>query len=139
MLTFDLIKEQDFSSERHVENKLASLPGGDFSVACWEPGQCSTYHAHPFATETYFCFEGGGTMHTPDGAVAMTPGTFVVHPPGEPHEYENGPTRTLLFRIRFGDDMVARQLRWRGHPDWQPKPDDVRYFSEQGIPVPPAD
>ena len=30
--------------------------------------------------------------------IAIVPGSFVVHPPGELHEYINGPARTLLFR-----------------------------------------
>ncbi len=45
--------------------------------------------SHPFATEAYFCFEGGGTMRTPTEAVIVEPGGFVVHPPGELHEYDD--------------------------------------------------
>ena len=49
------------------------------------PGQISPYHRHPDATEIYFCFEGGGTMRTPHETIAIVPGSFVVHPPGELH------------------------------------------------------
>lgn len=83
------------------------------TVACWEPGQISPYHSHPEATEIYFCFEGGGLMRTPEASVPVTPGSFVVHPPGEFHEYENGPQRTLLFRVRYGPDMRSESRGWR--------------------------
>lgn len=126
---FDLLKEQEFRADRHVEKILARCESGDVTVACWEPGQVSPYHAHPHATEIYFCFQGGGRMKTPDGTIAITPGSFVVHPPGEVHEYTNGPERTLLFRVRYGDDMTSRHKAWPSNPNWQPRDVDLEYFA----------
>ena len=128
MLSFNLHAEQSFSAAKHVEKILGTIAGGDFTVACWEPGQVSPNHCHPDATEIYFCLEGGGTMKTPDATVAIVPGAFVVHPPGELHEYINGDQRTLLFRVRYGSDMDARILDWPSNPDFQPRPQDVDYF-----------
>ena len=128
MQVFDLKKEQEWSSEHHVEKILGKMGGGDVTVACWEPGQVSPYHCHPDATEIYFCFEGGGKMRTPERTIDVMPGAFVVHPRGELHEYENGPARTLLFRVRYGTDMAARFLEWRDKPGWQQNPADAEYF-----------
>lgn len=128
MDVFSLTEEQEFDSKIHVEKILARYPDGDVTVACWEPGQISPNHCHPDATEIYFCFQGGGMMRTPERTVEVTPGSFVVHPPGELHEYINGPERTLLFRVRFGDDMAARFLEWRGKADWRQSADDAAYF-----------
>jgi hypothetical protein len=69
-------------------------------------------------------------MRTPERTVAVTPGSFVVHPAGELHEYENGRERTLLFRVRYGRDMLARQKDWRGKPGWVQSPDDAAYFKQ---------
>jgi quercetin dioxygenase-like cupin family protein len=113
MLVFNLEQEQEWNPDKHVEKILGRVEGGDVTVACWEPGQISPYHCHPSATEIYFCFSGGGHMHTPNGEVEVTPGSFIVHPPGELHEYVNGARRTLLFRVRYGADMAARFLAWR--------------------------
>ncbi len=77
------------------------------TVACWEPGQVSPYHAHPHATEIYFCFQGGGSMKTPEGTIPITPGSFVVHPPGEVHEYTNGTDLTLSRPLRQGHGLPA--------------------------------
>jgi quercetin dioxygenase-like cupin family protein len=130
MHVHDFAKEQRWDPKEHVENILGREGGGDFSVACWEPGQVSPYHCHPMATEIYFCFSGGGKMHTPEKTVDIVPGSFVVHPMGELHEYENGPQRTLLFRVRYGQDTVMRHIGWRGHPDKPPSKDDAEYFAK---------
>ena len=130
MHVFSLQGEQQWNPERHVEKILGKIRDGDVTVACWEPGQISPYHCHPEATEIYFCFEGGGTMRTPERSVDVVPGSFVVHPPSELHEYINGPQRTLLFRVRYGKAMKARHIEWRGHPEKMQSKEDGTFFRE---------
>src|ERR1700740_1842235 len=127
MQVFNLTQEAEFSPEKHVEKILGRAQDGDFTVACWEPGQISPNHCHPNATEIYFCFEGGGQMRTPAETVDVVPGAFVVHPPGELHEYINGPKRTLLFRVRYGADMSSRHFEWRVNREWTQDPGDAEY------------
>jgi hypothetical protein len=67
-------------------------------------------------------------MRTPRETIDIMPGAFVVHPPGELHEYVNGGARTLLFRVRYGTDMSSRHLEWRGNPQWRQTPLDAEYF-----------
>ncbi|MBT3765025.1 MAG: cupin domain-containing protein [Rhodospirillaceae bacterium] len=134
MHVFSLQGEAEFSLEKHIEKNLATIEGGDVTVACWEPGQVSPYHCHPEATEIYFCFEGGGTMRIPgEDAVPVTPGAFIVHPPGEVHEYENGPERTMLFRVRYGGDKYGRSTGWRGNDNWEQSAEDVDYFKANPV------
>lgn len=128
MHAFSLASEAEWDPKKHVEKILGKVEEGDVTVACWEPGQISPYHCHPHATEIYFCFEGGGTMRTPRETIAVKPGSFVVHPPGEVHEYANGPQRTLLFRVRYGTDMAARHADWRGRAGWQQTAADADYY-----------
>ena len=131
MHTFDLRAEQRFDASERVERVLASVDSGDFTCACWEPGQVSPYHCHPYATEAYLCLEGGGVMRTPTERVEIAPGSFVIHPPGELHEYENGGQRSILYRVRYGTDLSARTVAWRGQPAWQPDPLDEAYIRTQ--------
>ena len=133
MHVFDIGKEQEWNPKKHVEKILAELEVGggqmgDYTVACWEPGQISPNHCHPDCTEIYFCFSGGGKMRTPTGTVDVVPGSFCVHPPAEVHEYVNGPQRTLLFRVRHGTDMLSRHIEWRGHPEFKQSTDDAEYY-----------
>jgi quercetin dioxygenase-like cupin family protein len=130
MHVFQLKKEQEWNPARHVEKILGKIGDGDVTVACWEPGQISPNHCHPHATEIYFCFEGGGTMRTPRETVEVVPGAFVVHPPGELHEYVNGPSRTLLFRVRYGADMATHHFGWRGNSQWKQSLQDAEYFRQ---------
>jgi len=134
MDVFSLLAEQEFNPKLHVEKILGRVAEGDVTVACWEPGQISPYHCHPEATEIYFCFQGGGKMRTPERVVDVTPGSFVVHPAGEMHEYINGPQRTLLFRVRYGADMRAHHVDWRGHPGWTQSAEDAEYFRRHPVP-----
>ncbi len=128
MHVFSLQKEQQWSPEKHVERTLGRVGGGDFSIACWEPGQISPYHCHPEATEIYFCFEGGGKMRTPERTIDVVPGSFVVHPPGDLHEYINGPQRTMLLRVRYGPAMFGRRVSWDTRPGWKQTDEDIEYF-----------
>jgi quercetin dioxygenase-like cupin family protein len=130
MHVFSLEREQQWDPKHHVEKILGKISDGDVTIACWEPGQISPYHCHPDATEIYFCFSGGGVMRTPTEMTDVTPGSFVVHPRGELHEYENGPQRTLLFRVRYGDDMAARFIGWRGNPGAEDTPENREYFGK---------
>ena len=128
MQVFNLLAEQEWNPRHHVEKVLGEIGEGDVTVACWEPGQISPNHCHPEATEIYFCFQGGGKMRTPTGTVDIMPGAFVVHPPGELHEYINGPQRTLLFRVRHGTDMLSRHVGWPSNPDFKQSPEDAEYY-----------
>src|ERR1700734_1863639 len=109
MHVFSVVDEAEFDPKKHVEKMLGQVEAGDVTVACWEPGQISPYHCHPHATEIYFCFEGGGVMRTPDETIDVKPGAFVVHPPGEVHEYENGPRASFFSAGATGPT-------WRGAP-----------------------
>jgi len=128
MESYDFDKEQEFNLIKHVEKKLGYFGEGDVSIACWEPGQVSPNHCHPDATEIYFCFEGGGIMRTLDQEVEVKKGVLVVHPKGELHEFTNGPERTILFRVRYGEAMTSRTKDWHTNPAWQPNDEDHAYF-----------
>ena len=136
MRRFDLEAETTFAAERHVEKVLLTQDGGDFSVACWEPGQISPYHCHPEAVEAYVCLTGGGTMRTPSESTVLEPGSLVVHPLGELHEYEKGPERSVLLRVRYGEDVTGFELDWRGNPVWRQRDRDAEYFR---LHPPPSD
>jgi len=133
MHVFDLGREQEWNPQHHVEKILGRVEGGDVTIACWEPGQISPYHCHPEATEIYFCWSGGGTMRTPTETAAIVPGSFVVHPPGEVHEYENGRVRSLLFRVRYGGDMRAHHVDWRGRAGWTQSAQDADYYKQHPV------
>jgi hypothetical protein len=72
-------------------------------------------------------------MRTPTETIEFGPGAFVVHPRGELHEYANGPQRTLLFRVLYGEEMSGRTQEWPSNPDWIPRPEDIEYFARSPV------
>ena len=129
MEKYNFDEEKEFDPIKHVEKKLGFFGEGDVTIACWEPGQVSPNHCHPEATEIYFCFEGGGIMRTLDEEIEVAKGGLVVHPRGELHEYTNGPERTILFRVRYGDSMTTRTKNWPTNPEWKATAVDLEYFA----------
>ena len=70
MHVFSVVQEAEFNPKKHVEKIL----GTDRSRAMsrWPAGsraRSARIIAIPHATEIYFCFEGGGTMRTPDETI----------------------------------------------------------------------
>ncbi|MDP6367366.1 MAG: cupin domain-containing protein [Nitrospinota bacterium] len=117
----DLNKKQAFDPKLHVAVRLGQFEEGTVAVDCWEPGQIGPMHVHHDATEINFCYQGGGIMTTDEGKEVITPGSFVIHPHGEYHEFESGPERTLIFRLRLGANTNTHRREWRGNPDWKPE------------------
>jgi quercetin dioxygenase-like cupin family protein len=130
MDAFVLSEEERWDLKKHVERVLGKTNDGDYTVACWEPGQISPHHSHPECTEIYFCFSGKGIMNVPGRTIDIIPGAFCVHPPGELHEFVNGDGRTVLFRVRYGGAKTTRTKEWRGNAEWKAKPEDIEYFTK---------
>jgi hypothetical protein len=72
-------------------------------------------------------------MRIPSETILLAPGTFVVHPPGELHEYANGRERSLLFRVRYGAEISGRTKGWPSNPNWKARPEDLEYFRKNPI------
>ena len=68
-------------------------------------------------------------MRTPERSIEMVPGSLVVHPPGEVHEYRNGPQRTLLLRVRHGAAMTSRRVSWDSRAGWKQPDEDKAFFT----------
>jgi quercetin dioxygenase-like cupin family protein len=130
MESFTLSAEERWDPKKHVEHILGEVGGGDYTIACWEPGQISPHHVHPECTEIYLCISGGGTMNIPGRSIKIAPGSFCVHPPGELHEFVNGNGRSVLFRVRYGGPKTTRIKEWRGNSNWTPTTEDIAYFAK---------
>jgi mannose-6-phosphate isomerase-like protein (cupin superfamily) len=121
MFTYRVSEHKKFQPGHHSENILCQQDPGDVSIACHEPNQIGPYHAHPKCAEIYYCIEGGGIMRIAKEKVVLSPGTIIVHPPGELHEFSSGPERTILFRVRYGEEFASRIQEWPSNPEWKPE------------------
>ena len=116
MLVFDLGMEQKFDPERACREGARQDRRGrrDDRVLGARAGE-----PQPSASERdrdlFLCPGRRGDAHA-RRHVDITPGSFVVHPAGELHEYSNGPSRTILFRVRYGKDFSGRIKDWPSNP-----------------------
>jgi len=133
MYAFSLTTEPQFDPKKHVERVARHQRRRGCHDRLLGTGPDEPLSLPPDATEIYFCFEGGGTMRTPSETIALEPGTFVIHPRGELHEYANGPVRTLLFRVRYGREMSGRTKEWPSNPNWTARPEDLEYFRQNAV------
>ena len=52
-----------------------------------------------------------------------------MHPRGELQNTSTGrSSRTVLFRVRYGDDMSTRTKEWPTNPEFRLKPEDAAFF-----------
>ena len=72
-------------------------------------------------------------MRTPTEIGKVTPGGFMVHPPGEEHEYENGSQRSLLLRVHYGADMRAHHCAWCGSEDRRQSVENAAYYRRHPV------
>jgi quercetin dioxygenase-like cupin family protein len=127
---FVLADVERWDAKKHVERILGKVGDGDYIIACWEPGQISPHHSHPDCTEIYLCLSGGGTMNVPGRSIDIIPGAFLVHPPGELHEFVNGDSHSDSFRVRYGGPKTTRIKEWQGNSEWKPTSEDIAYFEK---------
>ena len=133
MHAFSVVGEAEFNPKKHVEKILGKIGDGDVTVACWEPGQTAPIIATRTRPKSISVSRAAAIMRTPRETIDVVPGAFVVHPPGEVHEYENGDKRTLLFRVRYGTDMAARHLDWRGRDGFKRSAEDADYYRRHPV------
>ena len=65
MQVFNLLAQQEFDPERHVEKILGTVGEGDVSVACWEPGQISPDRSSSIRNGDLFLLPGRGHNRIP--------------------------------------------------------------------------
>jgi hypothetical protein len=124
MQVFSLHKEQEWNRKHHVEKVLGEVGDGDVTVTAGSQARSAHIIATPTQPRSISALRAAARC-----ARRRKPSTSCrarsVHPPGELHEYINGPQRTLLFRVRYGEDMSSRHFEWRNNPEWKQSPRDA--------------
>ena len=67
-------------------------------------------------------------MRTPSETIAVKPGAFVVHPPGEVHEYANGAATHAVVPRPLRHRHGRAPFDWRGRHGWTQSAQDAAYY-----------
>jgi len=112
-------EHNDHEDYEYFKRLIVSRGGNQCTVAYMEipPGKSSyPYHYHEAVTEVFFILEGVGTLRTPDGERTVSPGDFVVCPPGPAgaHKLTN-PSETEV--LRYVDFDTTSKIDAAFYPD----------------------
>ena len=128
MHVFSVTGEAEFNPKKHVEKILGTIADGDVTVACWEPGQISPNHCHPHATEIYFCFEGGGTMRTPEKPSRWCRAPSWCIRPAKCTNTRTARNARCCSACATVPTWSRATSTWRGHPGWTQSAEDADYY-----------
>ena len=86
---FELHKLKGFSPEQRTRMKLFRTDQLWCEIACYEPGQSTVMHKHPFEEEAITVIEGTANMNIDGEEVALPQGTVVRFDKDVMHDVRN--------------------------------------------------
>ena len=98
---FELHKLKEFTPAERVRKKLFKTGQLWAEIACYEPGQSTVMHKHPYEEEAIFVLEGTPNMNIDGEEVALPPGSVVRFRPCVMHDLRNlGNDRCVIMFIK---------------------------------------
>lgn len=86
---FDLHRIKEFAAEGRVRKKLFKTAQLWSEIACYEPGQSTVMHQHPFEEEMIVVIEGTANMRIAGEEVVLPAGSVVHFPARVLHDVRN--------------------------------------------------
>lgn len=98
---FELHKVKEFAPTERVRKKLFKTGQLWAEIACYEPGQSTVMHRHPFEEESIFVLEGTANMNIDGEEVALPAGSVVRFPKDVMHDVRNlGTDRCVIMFMK---------------------------------------
>jgi len=95
--TLDLNALVEYSPERRVRKPLFQSDIIVSELVCYEPGQITKQHIHPYQDEIFYGVQGEGMVTFADREdVPIGPGTMVFVPAGVRHGIEAADSRLVI-------------------------------------------
>lgn len=94
---FDLNELKDFAPDKRVRKRLFKSEQLWSEMACYEPGQSTVMHQHPFEEEMIHVVEGTANINVGGEELQLRAGSLVKFPPRVMHDVRNlQPTRCVI-------------------------------------------
>jgi quercetin dioxygenase-like cupin family protein len=107
---FELHRIKEFEPAQRVRKKLFKTGQLWAEIACYEPGQSTVMHRHPFEEEAIFVLEGTAHMNIDGEEVAVPAGSIVRFPKNVMHDVRNlGADRCVIMFMKIPTSL-ARTL-----------------------------
>jgi len=95
---FELHRIKEFNAEKRVRKKLFKTRQLWSEVACYEPGQGTVMHHHPYEEEAIFVLEGRANMEIAGEEVVVPAGGIIRFSENVEHDIRNlGDERCVIM------------------------------------------
>lgn len=104
--SLDLKAMIEYSPERRVRKMIAHTDVIVSELVCYEPGQITKPHIHPYQDEIFYGIEGEGVITFTDREdIPISPGCVVFVPAGMRHGVETAPDSRLVIMFTKGPGL----------------------------------
>lgn len=108
---YDIHQIKDFGSEKLVRKKLFKTKQLWSEIACYEPGQATVMHSHPYEEEAIFVLEGKANMSIDGQEVLVPAGAVVRFPAAVQHDVRNLQKERLVIMFSKLPVRLAKYQR----------------------------
>lgn len=97
----------EYSDVRQVRKKFVQTDIIVSEIVCYEPGQVTKMHIHPYQDEIFYCMEGEGAITFAEQEdVPISPGSVVFVPASIRHGVETAEGSRLVLMFTKGPGLA---------------------------------
>jgi len=108
---YDLNVLAEFTSEKRVRKKLFKTDQLWSELLCYEPGQATVLHHHPYEEEQFLIVSGTATMNIGGDEITLAAGSVLLVAATVPHDVRNLGQERLVIVFTKIPTRLARQTR----------------------------
>ena len=104
----------EFASDRRVRKKLFKTDQLWTELLCYEPGQSTVMHHHPYEEELFVILQGTATMQVGEETITLSAGSLLHVDAVVPHGLKNLGTERLIVLFTKVPTKLAKRAREAG-------------------------
>ena len=108
---YDLNVLAEFAQPKRIRKKLFKTEQLWSEMVCYEPGQSTVMHHHPYEEEQFVIVSGTATMNVGGDELTLTAGSVMVVGAKVPHDVRNLTNERLVVMFTKVPTRLAKQVQ----------------------------
>ena len=108
---YDLNVLAEFAQPKRIRKKLFKTEQLWSEMVCYEPGQSTVMHHHPYEEEQFVIVSGTATMNVGGDELTLTAGSVMVVGAKVPHDVRNLTNERLVVMFTKVPTRLAKQAQ----------------------------
>ncbi|OGA17237.1 MAG: hypothetical protein A3H32_16255 [Betaproteobacteria bacterium RIFCSPLOWO2_02_FULL_63_19] len=108
---YDLNVLAEFAQPKRIRKKLFKTEQLWSEMVCYEPGQSTVMHHHPYEEEQFVIVSGTATMNVGGDELTLTAGSVMVVGARVPHDVRNLTNERLVVMFTKVPTRLAKQVQ----------------------------